>query len=338
MRIFNIMMSRELGGIQQVFLDYDKALKMQNHQVFNIVSSGAAILNQVTDPIKLPNLFSRCLISKIALRILIWKYKPDIIIAHGGRAINFAKAFKPKSLPLVGVAHNYTYKRLKLCDYVIVLTEDLHKYMQAKGYNPGRLFLLGNMLEVKNKYQQRKFNNPIVIGSLGRFVEKKGFKYFIKATSILRKQSVNFKALLGGNGEEFEKLKKLVKKLGLQDTIKFIGWVDDKDKFFEQIDIFCLPSLHEPFGLVLLESMEYSVPIVSTDSEGPSEILRKNQDALIVKSGLPEEMASALMELINNPEKAAMLAESAYLRLLENYDMGVISKKLSTILSEIISK
>ena len=92
MLIFNIMVSRDLGGIQQAYLDYNEALENAGHIVINISSAYAQINDQLTDSIKLPTLTSWCIISKIYLRILIAIYRPDVIIGHGGRAINFAAA------------------------------------------------------------------------------------------------------------------------------------------------------------------------------------------------------------------------------------------------------
>ena len=79
MRIFNIMMSRDLGGIQQSFLDYSTALKNEGEEVIDITSSFAKINEKLPTSIKLPNLFQWCIFSKIYLRLLIAIYRPDIL-------------------------------------------------------------------------------------------------------------------------------------------------------------------------------------------------------------------------------------------------------------------
>ena len=115
MRVFNIMMSRDLGGIQQAYLDYSEALKMHNHEVINISSMNAKINQLLQSNHTLPNIGQWCIFSKILLRILIVFYKPKVIICHGNRAINFAKAFKQRNSIIIGVSHNYSYKYLKKC-------------------------------------------------------------------------------------------------------------------------------------------------------------------------------------------------------------------------------
>lgn len=259
MHIFNIMVSRELGGIQQAYVDYYKALHMQGHEVINISSRNAAINIRLKGSIELPNFTSWCFISKLYLWILALIFKPDIIVAHGGRAINFAKAAKPFSVKLIGVAHNYTYKRLKKCDYVIVITEHLRKYMINNGYSAANLFKIPNMLHISKTYKKKEFHQPVIIGSYGRFTEQKGYGYLLKAAALLEKKGYDFKLLLGGGGKDEGKLKALSQELDINHKVDFIGWVEDKDKFFSSIDIFCLPSIEEPFGIVLLEAMEHSI-------------------------------------------------------------------------------
>jgi glycosyltransferase involved in cell wall biosynthesis len=329
------MLSRDLGGIQQSFLDYDTALTMEGHNVINITSIFAKINEKIDRAIKLPNLFSWCLISKIYLRILISIYKPDLILAHGGRAISFASSFKPNSIPLIGIAHNYKTKRLKKCDYIISITNIMIDYLTSRDFDKKKIFHVPNMKNITHPYQEKKYKNPIIIGSFGRFVAKKGFNYLIEAIFLLKSKNHNVRLLLGGGGEEEAILKKLVKDMNLTKEVTFLGWIEDKDKFFNQIDIFCLPSTSEPFGIILLEAMERSTPIVATKSGGPAEVLRNKKDALLAETESSSDIADKLSELILNPSKATKLSESAHLRLTENYDIKIVSKKLASLLNQI---
>ncbi len=334
MRVFNIMLSRDLGGIQQSFLDYSKALKIENHDVVNITSMCAKINNKCSDTIKLPNLFPYCLISKIYLRIIIAIYKPDIILAHGRRAISFARFFKPDNVSLVGIAHNYQTKRIKKCDYIISVADGLIEYFKTKGIDRKRMFKLPNSIKITNEYKPKKYNPEIVIGSFGRFVANKGFNYLIEAMYLLKIKGYKCTLLLGGDGAEKENLHFLVKKFNLEKEIKFIGWVEDKDAFFKKIDIFCLPSALEPFGIILLEAMANSTPIVATRSGGPAEILRNGKDGLIAEID-QKDIASKLELLINNEKLAKNLANSAYSRLSAEFELKLTAKKLTLILTEI---
>ncbi len=335
MRIFNIMMSRDLGGIQQSFLDYTISLTKEGHEVVNITSSFARINKKLPESIKLPNLLQWCIFSKIYLRILIAIHKPDILLAHGGRAISFAYSFKPTSIPLIGIAHNYKTKRLKKCDYIISVTNILINYLANRGFNRKKIFHVPNMSKIVHNYQEKQYKKPIIIGSFGRFVSKKGFNYLIEAIALLKTQGHDIRLLIGGSGEEENALKSLVSDLNLLKEVTFLGWIEDKDKFFDQIDIFCLPSTSEPFGIILLEAMERSTPIVATRSGGPTEILRDKQDALLTEIDSSQDLADKLSILILNELEAQKLSYSAYLRLTKNYDIKIVGENLANILNQI---
>ena len=184
----------------------------------------------------------------------------------------------------------------------------------------------------KDFVPNKTYRKPIVIGVLARFVAKKGVDVFINAIKILKEKKYDIHAVIGGEGEEKDNLITLSNKLNLQDQISFTGWVNDKDKFFQRIDIFCLPSLHEPFGIIVLEAMEASVPIISTDTEGPAEILSDMQDGLICKTASSEDLAEKIISLMDNPIKAKEFSKNAYLTLKQNYDIKVVSEKLATLL------
>lgn len=327
-------MSRELGGIQQAYIDYSEALLSQNHKVINIASTKAQINSRLLPKHTLPNLAPWCFLSKIYLSILIKKYKPDIIICHGNRAINFAcGSVKPSHTKIIGVAHNYSFKKLKKCDFIIALSEDLKENLIKNNISQDKLFSLPNMVRVEKPYTPVAFKDPVTIGALGRFVKKKGFAYLIESIKLIKESGHNIRLIIGGDGEEQERLKQLVNNLGLHKEISFAGWVNDKEAFFDQIDIFCLPSISEPFGIILLEAIEHSKPVVATNSGGPQEIIRHKQDGFIANINSAKDLAKYLNILINDHKLASNMAKSAYNRLKTNYDIKMVAKQLSEIVS-----
>lgn len=336
MYIFNIMMSRDLGGIQQAYIDYQDALNMSGYKVVNISSMAAQINDQLVPSHKLPNIASWCILSKIILFFLYLKYRPKVVICHGNRAIQFTSLIK-KKVPTIGVAHNYSYKYLKKCDYVIYLTTALKTHLIDHGIVADKLLFLPNMVRINHKYCETTYSNPVVIGAMGRFVNKKGFVYLLEAIAELVSTGANPILLLGGDGEEKEHLTAKVQELNIASNVIFHGWVHDKEDFFSKIDIFCLPSTIEPFGIILLEAIEHSKPVIATRSGGPEDIIRDQEDGLLVVPFSGQELAVKLQKLITNPRYANKLAKSAYDRLISKYDIKIVSKQLSEIV-EMVAK
>lgn len=328
------MLSRDLGGIQQSFLDYDKALTMQGCEVTNIVSLFSKIVMPSSSYYRsIFNLSAFDPLSIFYIKRIIKREKPDAIIAHGNRAIKFCHN---NAVPIIGVAHNYNTKWLRKCDYIFATTNHLRQYLINQGFRNDKVMILPNMISLTYpKIGQRKVNDR-VIGAMGRFVKKKGFDIFLIALSLLKSRNVDFKVIIGGKGEEEIHLKQLAAKLGLDNHITFSGWISNKEEFFDQIDIFCLPSTHEPFGIILLEAMSRYKPIVSMRSEGPLEIIDDGKTGLLCDI-VANDLADKLSQILEDHDTAQKLAKNAYLNLEEKYAIDVVSKKMVDYLHKILT-
>jgi glycosyltransferase involved in cell wall biosynthesis len=329
------MMSKDLGGIQQAFIDYHDALSMQKHEVINITSIFAAVNDKIHAHHKLPNFSSWCLMARVYFWYLAQKHKPDLIICHGNRAISFASALRNKNIPIIGISHNYSYKHLRKCDYVLTLTQKLKSHLIKQNFAPEKLLDISNMTRVAQTFKPKPYQSPIRVGSFGRFVHKKGFHILLEAISLLKTEGKEIKLLLGGDGPEKENLAKLAQKLSLEQNVTFYGWVDNKKNFFDQIDLFCLPSLDEPFGIILLEAMDYSAPIIATRSGGPEEIIEDKVDGLLAEIDSSRDLAAKIKYAIEREEESWLRAKAAHAKLQNKYDIKIVSKKLSNILEQV---
>ena len=100
---------------------------------------------------------------------------------------------------------------LKIC----YLSNILIDYLAHRGFNRNNIFHIPNMIKVTHDYKEKQYKKPLIIGSFGRFVAKKGFNYLIEAIALLKSQGHNIKLLLGVAGEEEPILRKLIKRLNL---------------------------------------------------------------------------------------------------------------------------
>lgn len=340
MKIFNIIMNRKLGGAEQAFLDYYSALTLKGHDVVNITSLFAKINNKKIRSLKLPNLFPWCIFSKIYLKLLILFYRPDLIVVHGGRAVNFAYGTGIKIIPIIGVTHSYSIRHILKCNYIIALDQLLKHHLISSGYPESQIFIVPNMINTPakkiNNFSQKR--TEYVIGALGRFVPEKGFNYLIEAISILRDRKYRVKLLIGGAGPLEIQLKKLAHGLNIGKNIEFIGWINDKESFFKTVDIFCIPSVFETFGIVALEAMSHQVPIIATKTAGASQIFEAGSDALITNTASNQGLADNIAYLIDNPLRAQELIDKAYSKIISYYDTRVVADRLSETLKVITQK
>lgn len=347
MKIVNAMFSKNLGGIEQAFIDYTKALLMQENEVLCLTQPSAKI-NDALNKISYQNLkikhvanrgkwdiFAKCKLSQI-----VSNFAPEVIIAHGNRPTQLLRKGSSKcGAKLVAVAHNYKVKPLLKADAIFSITQDLKNFLASKNFPEDKIFIIQNMLEFElNNNSVDVLPEVPMIGVMARFVKKKGVDVFLKAVSALKANGIKFKAIIAGDGEERENLQKLRDELNLNNEVKFIGWAKDKQKdFYDKINIFCLPSHHEPFGIVLLEAMLNKKPIVSTDSEGPLEILENEKDSLVVPKNHAGELTIALEKMIKTRGLSEILVNNAYEKLLEKYHISKVSDKIQKALEEVIA-
>lgn len=90
-------------------------------------------------------------------------------------------------------------------------------------------------------------------------------------------------------------IKNLVNQLHLQNRVKFLGQINDMEKFYKSIDLFVLPSkARESFGLVLCEAVYCGVPVITTDSGAQKEIIKSDKYGWIIHSGSKEQLYEAM--------------------------------------------
>jgi len=333
MKIFNIMLGRARGGLEQAAVDYAEALRLAGAEAITITSTDAWV-NTPLDSAQLPRLSftnygSWDPIAVHKLRSFARTEEAGMAICHGNRALRLAlKAFRG-ILPVVAVTHNYSIEDAKRAQGVFTITRDLALEIELGGVDKSRIFHIPNMVRITpNIRPHTLYQKTPVIGSMGRFVRKKAFDVYLEAIAILNARGVHFKAVLGGTGEEEEKLRALAEARHLSHTVQFTGWVEDKYAFFDSVDFFVLPSHHEPFGIVLIEAMAHGLPCISTDAEGPSEIIHPGVDALLVPRNDPEKLADAMQRLIEDHAYAAELATAGLALVSTHYSMEAMAKRL----------
>ena len=338
MKILNVMFYKTLGGLEQVFTDYSLALKKKGHDVVNVVHSNAAIISKLDGSYhKMLSFGKRDFVAILRLKFLVYSYQPDCIIVHGNRAASLVHSAGVK-IPVIAVSHYYKFKDIIGFDSIFAITEDMKESLIAAGQEPDKVIHMPNMIKIPqgNSFIEPKFNRIPVIGGIGRLVKCKGFDTFIHAMRLLKNRGVACKAIIAGEGEERAALEGLIEKLDLQDNVEMIGWIDDQEHFYNSIDIFCLSSRDEAFGLVLLEAFMYSKPVVSTESKGPLEIATNKQDVLFTPIDDSKQMADKLAALLADQKMAIKLAQAGY-KTVQKYSLENIAEKLDDSLKRIVS-
>ncbi len=167
--------------------------------------------------------------------------------------------------------------------------------------------------------RQRHGGRPIVF-ALGRMAVYKGFETLIQAAPMLHRDA---QIIVGGGGELLETHRLGVKAAGMGHRIRFVGELaaDDVAAHLAAADVFCLPSRSraEAFGMVLLEAMAASLPIVASDipGSGVSWVNVEGSTGYNVRVADPRALADAVNALLDDPALAARMGAAGRRRLDE---------------------
>ena len=135
--------------------------------------------------------------------------------------------------------------------------------------------------------------------TIGRLVPQKDYPTLLKGLSLLAAQKTQFELSILGEGEKKSELEKLSYELDLESRIHWIGKVEDTSHFYDTSDLFILASRYEGFGMVLVEAMDHSVPIVCANSPAAREVLGENYPGLF-EIGNPQDLARKVSWALNN--------------------------------------
>jgi glycosyltransferase involved in cell wall biosynthesis len=135
--------------------------------------------------------------------------------------------------------------------------------------------------------------------TIGRLVPQKDYPTLLKGLSVLASQKMRFDLSILGEGEKKSELEKLCSELDLDRSILWFGKVEDTSHFYENSDLFILASRYEGFGMVLVEAMDHSLPIVCANSPTAREVLGENYPGFF-EIGNPQDLADKVSWALKN--------------------------------------
>jgi glycosyltransferase involved in cell wall biosynthesis len=163
-------------------------------------------------------------------------------------------------------------------------------------------------------------NGP-VIGTVGRMVPEKGQIYLIAALTFIKTRWPDLKCVFIGAGPLRDQLIKCASELGVLEMCRFCGAQADIENIYPLFDIFVLPSLREPFGLVLLEAMASGIPVIATSSGGPMDFIDQNINGCVVPPQDSRRLAQKIDDLLTNRPQAASVAKNGRRTAEKYYDV-----------------
>jgi glycosyltransferase involved in cell wall biosynthesis len=148
-----------------------------------------------------------------------------------------------------------------------------------------------------------------VILYLGRIHKRKGIEHVVEAFDNLRTKRDDSVLVIAGLDDGYGvKLKKLVKAKGLQDMVKFTGFITNASEAYEDSDLVVYPARHEAFGLVPLEAILHGKPVIAAEDIGSGDIIKKCHGGLLVGYGNTPALEEAIVRILDDLDTYKQLA------------------------------
>lgn len=365
--ILHLNASNFYGGPEKQIIEHLKRIdKTQfNGLVVSFLESGmpSAILakaqeiNIKNEALNMNGLFDLSVIKK--LKTIILSNQVNLICTHGYKSTVLGSLIAKKlSIPVVTFSRGYTAEDKKVAFYEWLERRKLQKVDGIISVSKGQKDKLENQyninhprhwvvhnsvaLENLNSFDRQAFRSKLfneysipayaVLGvAAGRLSPEKGHRFLIEAAATVNKQRKDIYFLICGDGSQIDHLQELSQKLALKNHIIFTGFRQDIPHIFSIMDFMVLPSLTEGLPNVVLEAFIQKKPVVVTNVGGVPELVVNDENGYMVSPESPNELAKAILKLVNNPEKSQSMGIEGYNKVTKYFSFDEQNKKLEKI-------
>jgi glycosyltransferase involved in cell wall biosynthesis len=186
--------------------------------------------------------------------------------------------------------------------------------------------------------KQNGINGRIKILSISRIEENKGILDIISAAKILKEDGRNFEINFVGDGPLVSECGQLVNKYGLNDEIKFLGYLKNTREIYLKSDIFISASYSEGFPLTIVEAMACGLPVVVTGVGGVPEIVDNKVNGLIVDRGNPEQLRKALLFMMKSSKLRREYGRKGREKVVAKFSMDRMIAQYISLYDTILGK
>jgi len=240
---------------------------------------------------------------------------------------------------LMKVTSKMHKKTILKCNHVVTITNRVKKlYSKILGEDKVTVIPLGVDVKVfkpPRKIADKSFLEVLFVGSL---YPLKGVRYLIESMLQVVKEVKEVRLRIVGDGPLKEQLKSLAGRLGIKKYVVFEGFIPHTRivSYYQQSDVFCLPTLGEPFGKVLIEAMACGKPVVASNVGGPSEIVEDGQTGFLVPPADPHAISEKILELLKDEKLRRSMGRKARKTAEKKYSWSEIAKEYHELYSRLL--
>ena len=216
-------------------------------------------------------------------------------------------------------------QEFELADRIVVLSRFALSTFEAEGVKKAETILPGVDEKLFRPAALRPAADRFQVCYAGRLEMGKGIPYLLKAWKQLKLR--NAELILMG-----EMRPEIARRLGeyASESVRLAGFVPAPElaNQMRQASVFVLPSLHEGFGLVLLEAMASGVPVIATQNSGAPDCVTEGEDGFVVQPRSVEEIAEKIEWCYSNREALEWMGQNARRKVEAKFTIGSYRERL----------
>lgn len=340
-KVLEVSSDSNIGGAGKCILTFLKTFDRQKFDVSAVVPKGSLLKPEIENlrckVFEAEHLAEKSLDIKAVsrLRKLFRHLKPDLVHTHASMSARIAawslgipvvytrhSVFEPSkkltTFPgkqISGFINNMTAKR------IIAVAEAAKDNLTETGVSEKKIQVILNGVEPlkpcpeeevgKLRMQYHIRPDEKVVAIVARLNPVKGHKYFVEAAKILKDHGVKAKFLIAGTGEESAALNLMIQRMGLEDTVIMMGFVENVEPLMNLMDVQVNCSFGtEATSLSLLEGMSLGKPAVVTDFGGNPGVIFDGVNGFLTPTHNPAATAEAIEKLLCDAELYATISEN----------------------------
>lgn len=231
-------------------------------------------------------------------------------------------------------------------DRFIAIAPNVADYLRITAkISPNKVITINNGVQIPRKVSEVEIQNlkdqyditadDFIVGTVGRLEnEVKKFTDILEAIKQL--DLPHLKLLIVGGGKDEQLLKNKAKELGIEGQVIFTGYQFDTAPFYKIMNIFCIASQREGFGLVAAEAMLHHLPVIATKVGGLQNVVVHDETGILINPNQPKDIALAINKLYNAPHLLDSFADKGFKRAMDNYTEERYVKEVEALYLELL--
>ena len=176
-----------------------------------------------------------------------------------------------------------------------------------------------------------------VVGIVARLSDVKGHIYLIEAMKDVLEKVPQAQLLIVGEGKMEKVLVRLSERLGIKKNVFLIPSISQTMDVLSIMDVFVMPSLKEGLGLALMEAMASGLAVIGSDVGGIKSLIQNGYNGLLVRPADSKDLAAAILELLQNPERVQSLGNSARVFIAKNFSLEKMISETEEVYKKCVS-